>query len=109
MSFKVKLTAQAENDLRAIFEYISYELQSPEAAARQLERLENNILALDSMPERFRAYDKEPWRSRGLRVMPVDNYLVFYIPNRSTAEVHIIRIMYSGRDTDTQLKKHTKP
>ena len=108
MTFKVKLTEQAGNDLRGIYEYIAYELLSPESAAGQLNRLEKSILGLDSMPERFRAYDKEPWHSRGLRVMPVDNYLVFYIPDHNTETVTIIRIMYGGRDIDAQLKKHTK-
>ena len=108
MTFKVKLTKQAENDLRSIFEYIAYELFSPQAAAGQLDRLEKSILNLDSMPEKFRTYEKEPWRSRGLRVMPIDNYLVFYIPDHDTATVTVIRIMYGGRDIDTELKKHTK-
>lgn len=32
MTFKVKLTEQADNDLRGIFEYIAYELLSPQSA-----------------------------------------------------------------------------
>ena len=53
-----------------------FELQSPENASRQLDHLEEQILSLDTMPERYRKYEKEPWKSRGLRVLPVDNYLV---------------------------------
>ena len=60
------------------------------------------------MPDRYRAYEKEPLYSRGLRVMPVDKYLVFYIPNHDTKVVNIIRVMYGGRDIDTQLKRFTK-
>ena len=34
------------------------------------------------MPKRYRQYELEPWKSRGLRVAPVvDNYLVLYIPD----------------------------
>lgn len=40
--------------------------------------------------------------------MPVDNYLVFYIPYPDTLNVKIIRVMYGGRDADTQLNKITK-
>lgn len=104
MSFKIQLTQQAENDLRGIYEYIAYELKSPETAAGQLDRLEKNILDLDFMPDRFRLYEKEPWHSRGLRIMPVDNYLVFYITDHSAKTVTVIRIMYGGRDVDAQLK-----
>lgn len=50
---------------------------------------------------------KEPWCSRGLRVMPVDNYLVFYIPNKDAGIVTVIRVMYAGRDVDRQLNDYT--
>jgi toxin ParE1/3/4 len=40
--------------------------------------------------------------------MPVDNYCVLYIPNMEKAVVTIIRVMYGGRDMETQLKKYTK-
>jgi toxin ParE1/3/4 len=32
------------------------------------------------MPFRYQLYEKEPWHSKGLRVLPIDNYLVFYMP-----------------------------
>lgn len=34
--------------------YIAFELQSPENASGQLDRLEEQILSLDTMPERYR-------------------------------------------------------
>ena len=42
-----------------------------------------------------------------MRVMPVDNYLVFYIPDEVAAIVTVIRVMYAGRDVDAQLQEHT--
>ena len=44
MIFKVIISAQAENDLRGIFEYIAFELLSPENAEKQLDRLEKQVL-----------------------------------------------------------------
>ena len=81
MIYEVEVSEQADSDLRGIFEYIAFELQSPENASRQLDHLEEQILSLDTMPERYRKYEKEPWKSRGLRVLPVDNYVVLYIPD----------------------------
>ena len=81
MNYEVELSEQADSDLRGIFEYIAFELQSPENASGQLDRLEEQILSLDIMPERYRKYENEPWKSRGLRVLPVDNYVIFYIPD----------------------------
>ncbi len=104
MSYEIRMTPQAQNDLRSIFEYIAITLQSPQNAAGQFDRLEGSIDSLEQMPERFRVYDKEPWRSRNLRIMPVDHYLVFYIPNREKETVTIIRVMYGGRDIDRQLE-----
>lgn len=80
MIYELITTDQA--DVRGIFEYIAYELLSPDNAVGQLERLEEHIIGLEEFPEKFRPYEKEPWHSRGLRVMPVDNYVVFYIPNK---------------------------
>lgn len=39
--------------------------------------------------------------------MPVDNYLVLYIPNDEENIVTVIRVMYVGRDADAQLKYYT--
>ena len=105
MSYEVTLTPEAKHDLREIYRYIAVELQSEQNANGQLDRLEENILKLDEMPERFRVYDREPWSSRNLRVMPVDNYLVFYIPNHQVKTVTVLCVMYGGRDIDAQLRK----
>lgn len=103
MIYSVKISKQAENDLRSIYEYIAFELQSLQNAQGQIGRLESNILKLKEMPERFSVFEKEPWKSRNLRVMPVDNYLVFYIPDKATETVTVIRVMYGGGDTEKQL------
>lgn len=103
MIFEIEVSEQAENDLREIYEYIAFELQAPENASKQLEHLEEQILSLDIMPNRYRKYEKEPWRSRGLHVLPVDNYVIFYISDNDRKVVTILRVMYEGRDREEQL------
>lgn len=103
MTYQIKITDQANQDLRGIFEYIAYELQELQTAIGQLDRLEKEINSLNQMPERYRIYDREPWRSRNLHIMPVDNYLVFYVPDNNTQTVSVVRIFYGRRDIDTQL------
>ena len=107
MIYEVITTNQADADLRGIYEYITFELLSPDNAAGQLDRLEELILELEEFPEKYRLYGNEPWHSRGLRVMPVDNYLVFYIPDKDTGIVTVIRVMYEGRNVEKQLNNHT--
>ena len=89
-------------------QYERKDMQTPENVSGQLDRLEACIMDLDHMPKRYRQYELEPWKSRGLRVALVDNYLVLYIPDDDTQVVTIIRVMYGGRDVDTQLKRFTK-
>ena len=102
MTYQINITDQANQDLRNIFEYIAFELQEPKIAIGQLNRLEKEIYSLDQMPERYRVYDREPWRSRNLHIMPVDNYLVFYIPKTDDKTVYITRVFYGRMDIDNQ-------
>lgn len=108
MTYEIIITEQADEDLRGIYEYIAFNLLSPDNAAGQLDRLEESIITLEEFPKKFRSYKKEPWYSRGLRVMPVDHYVVFYIPDEDAATVTIIRVMYDGRDIDKQLSQYTR-
>lgn len=107
MIYEVITTNQADIDLRDIYEHIAFELLSPDNASGQLKRLEEHIIGLEKFPEKFKLYEKEPWRSRGLRVMPVDNYVVFYFIDKAAGIVTVVRVMYVGRDADNQLKNHT--
>lgn len=105
MTYEVVLSKQADDDLRGIYEYIAFELLAPGNASGQLDRLEAQIYRLAEMPYRHPAYKKEPWRSRGLRFVSVDNYMVFFIPNDNTAVVTVIRVMYGARDVEKQLNE----
>ena len=104
MNYSIVLTETAQADLSAIFRYIAMDLQSVQNANSQLSRIEKAITSLDQMPERYRVYDRKNWRERNMRVMPVDNYLVFYIPTHDDLTVTVMRIMYGGRDIDRQLE-----
>ena len=106
MKYTIFIAKKAEEDLGKIFEYLAYKVMAGENAVRQLNRIQTAIESLDEMPLRNRVYDKEPWKTRNLRIMPVDNYLVFYIPDKLTKTVNILRVMYGGRDTEKQLNQN---
>lgn len=108
MSISVVYTAEARCDLRNIYEYIAYDLYAPKTAAEQAKRIMEKIRGLGEIPMNYRLYDKEPWRSLGLRFFPVDKYLVFYLPDEARNTVSIIRIMYGGRDVSKQLSETVK-
>lgn len=104
-SYEVVYTAEAEQDLRNIYEYIAFHLLNTEAAKNQTNRIVNAIKKLNTMFLRYKLYDKEPWNSMGLRMLSVDNYLVFYQPVHENALVAIIRIMYGSRNIEYELKQ----
>ena len=103
MIFNVVYSSEARQDLRDIYEYIAYELLEPDTAAGQTNRIMKTARSLEQMPMRHRLYEEEPWHSQGLRFLPVDNYLIFYLPDETNNIVNIIRIMYGGRDVKKQL------
>ena len=103
MKYRIEISRQAEIDIREIYSYIAFSLLAPESALGQIDRIEQKIKILDFMPEKFRVYEKEPWQSRGLRLMPVDNFIVFYLVDETT--VTIIRVMYAGRDIDEEISE----
>lgn len=104
-AWHVRLTYQAERDLDALYAYIAESLLEPETAARQLARIVEGMEKLSYLPLRHRVYSHEPWRTRGLRMLPVDNYLVCYLPNEDAQMVQILRVMYNAMDVERQLSQ----
>jgi toxin ParE1/3/4 len=103
MSYNIIYTKEAEQDLVDIFEYIAKNLLVMETAKKQTKRIMRAIDGLNEMPMRHKLYEDEPWHSKGLRILPVDNYLVFYMVLEEGNTVAIVRIMYGGRNIEQQL------
>lgn len=99
----VVYSAEARTDLKNIYEYIAFQLTEKQTAKNQTNRIMDAIESLNEMPMRFALYDAEPWNRLGLRKLPVDNFIVFYLPDENTRTVNVVRIMYGGRDINKQL------
>lgn len=95
--------------MEGIYRYIAEKLKSPENALGQYTRIADEILSLETFPERYRTVDFEPERSAGLRRMLVDNYSVFYVLRGH--RVIVTDILYSASDIEQRLKEkdHAKP
>ena len=79
MKYQIFYTDSAKQDLKNIYRYICDSLVEPEIAEKLTDKIMKSIRSLDEMPQRYRLFDEEPWRSRGLRILPVNNYLIFYL------------------------------
>ncbi|MCL2751860.1 MAG: type II toxin-antitoxin system RelE/ParE family toxin [Firmicutes bacterium] len=102
--WKVLLTPEFQQEIRDIHSYIANTLLVPETALNQVRRIMDAVESLNNMPLRHSLYEKEPWRSRGLRKLPVDNFIVFYLPNQKTKDVVIFHVFYGGRNIGDLLK-----
>ncbi len=100
MIFTVLISETAENDLKDIVSYIAYFLKSKQNAVNQLKRLEKAIKGLSEFPERFKRYESDGNLDGDVRVMPVDNYLVFYTVDNDSQIVTIVRVLYGSRNID---------
>ena len=105
MIWKVQYSASSREDLQSIYRYIAYELFSPKAAEGQVERIMKAVRSLDRMALRHPIYHNEPWKSKKVRFFPVDNYVIFYLPNNDLGVVNIVRIIYGGRDMAEQINE----
>ena len=103
--WEVVYTAQAEKELRDVYEYIAFSLLEPKIAKHPAHRIIDAIASLNQMPMRCQKIEREPWGKRGMRVMPIGHYLVFYLPITAKKRVAIISIMYGGRDIEAQLSE----
>ena len=57
-------------------------------------------MSLGEFPARHRLVSFEPWKSRGLRVMLCDNFLISYFVFEEKHEVTVCRVLYGKRDIE---------
>lgn len=101
----VKITPQAQTQLKGIYNYIRNVLCAPDTAKKMLNVLEGEILSLSLFPARIPLTVEEPWRSHGVHKLSVKNYLVYFWINENTMEVHVTGIVYGCREQRCQLSE----
>lgn len=99
----VKLTQQAEENLREIADYIRFTLQAPGTAAKMLDILAEEIFSLDHFPYRAPLTKEEPWHSQSVHALPVKNFLVYFWVDEAAKKVQVMGIVYGRRDQRHQL------
>ncbi|MFC4766615.1 type II toxin-antitoxin system RelE/ParE family toxin [Effusibacillus consociatus] len=76
---KLKYLPLAQKDLRDITDYIADTLKAPKAAMDLVDALDNSISRLQQFPYSCRVYQPIQSLEAEYRMLPVKNYLVFYI------------------------------
>ena len=89
----IRKLPKAQEDLLDIWCHIGCD--DPHRADRHLDFLQEKLNLLGSSPGMGRFYDEhEP----GLRVFPVETYLIFYRQSDTGAGIDIVRILHGARD-----------
>ena len=101
--YPVKITEKALRDMDGIYEYFAFNLQSPENAMGQYNRIAEAILTLESFPERYPIFDSEPEHSWEMRRMVVDNYLVCYMVD--PGKVTVTDILFGASNVHIRLRE----
>lgn len=103
MKYKITYLPLALDNLQGIGEYITYNFYSPAAAKRLVHKIRTRIRNLRGNPYLYRAYEHEPYKSRGIRYFPVDDYIVYYRVDEQAQTVYILKICHGSQSEDNQL------
>ncbi len=96
--YKILMTEPAADDLLKIAEYIAKELREPANARKLVGKIKEAVISLAEMPARHATVADERLAAQGIRKLPVENYIVFYVVSEKEGTVTIIRILYGRRD-----------
>lgn len=98
MEYRVKITNYAVDQLQEINRYISKSLQAPEVAAKWMQRMKREMADLNIMPKRYPLTEEDPWHTKGIHKMTVDNFIVYYWVDDNKSIVWITGVIYGRRD-----------
>jgi toxin ParE1/3/4 len=96
--YEVKLNEQAFRDIESIFVHIAINKMSPENAKAQTDRIYKKLKELEIFPY------SHPKRTRGIyaemdyRQLVIDNYIAIYKIDESSKIVHVVTVLYQGRN-----------
>ncbi len=96
MMHKLKYLPLALKDLRNTTSYIVDVLKAPKAALDLVDALDTSISRLVQFPYSCRTYQPMKPLEIEYRMLPVKNYMVFYVVTEHEVEIH--RIVYAKMD-----------
>lgn len=97
-TYEVHFTDKAEQDLIEILLYVSEILKEPGIAERLYGTIKKQVQSLNHMTQRYAIVEEEPYRTYGVRKIPIENYIAFYIVEERPQKVHVFRILYNRRE-----------
>ena len=94
--YRLIYAEEAGRDLQAIFDYIAAD--SRNRAVEYLGKMEQAILQLQEFPNIGHESRYPEMRTLGIKVLPFEDYLVFYTVNMKSQTVNIVRVLHGSVD-----------
>ena len=100
--YKIRYLPIAQKDLQDIVLYFLDNLKSPQAAINFIETFNESVSRLKKHPYAYKLYQPQDPIESEYRLLPVKNYLVFYIVIENIVEIH--RIIYAKMNIEKIIK-----
>lgn len=94
----------AKQDLTEIVQYISGQLKAPQAAMDLLDAFDHSISLLKEFPYSHNLFHTLSPLEEEYRMLPVKNYVIFYVIREQHRVVEIHRIIYARMDLSHLIK-----
>lgn len=99
MNYEIIVTKAAKIDIENALDYIDFVLKNPEAAEILLFEIANNLTRLQQLPFAYPIIAENWYKSKQIRMFPVNNYLAFYfVDNNNNNNIVILRFLYKKRN-----------
>ena len=107
MKYSIFVTGKAKQDLIEAADYIEYTLLNPKAADDLIDRFEKEINNLAFMPEKHQLVNDPVLAAWGIRMIALNNYIVFYTVDKESKSISVIRFLYVKRNWISVLSNDT--
>jgi len=106
MNYFPNITDLAEEDILSVVKYIKNSLKNPVAANNLLDEIERHEKNLEDNPYIYPLVNDDYLSEKGLRLIVIKNYLMFFIINEDNKIVNILRFLYGRRNWNNILIKY---
>ena len=104
MSYDVRITRAAHNDILEMTSYISNVLQNKKAALEHMDGVYSVISSLREDALKYQIYDDEYLTEQRIRFAQFKNYMIAYRAYEDTKVVEVYGVLYGAMDLAERLR-----
>ena len=98
MQYKVILTKSAATDIEHIADYIAVNLRERQTALKMVRKIRETAMSLQTMPEKYPVVQDNFLALKGVRMVTINHYLMFYTVDHAKGIVSVLNVVYGKRE-----------